>query len=38
MLRNDNDSMKFGVPQDGLDGHAYHTYTLKSNDGSVTFE
>merc|ERR1711862_108369 len=38
MLRNDNDSMKFGVPQDGLTGHAYHTCTLKSNDGSVTFE
>jgi 4-hydroxy-tetrahydrodipicolinate reductase len=26
-----------GVPEDALDGHAYHTYTLTSPDGSVNF-
>lgn len=26
------------VPQDALNGHAFHTYQLVSPDGSVTFE
>lgn len=26
-----------GVPEDALDGHAYHTYTLTSPDDSVQF-
>ncbi len=26
------------VPQDAIDGHAFHTYQLVSPDGSVTFE
>lgn len=26
-----------GVPEDALDGHAYHTYRLTSPDGSVSF-
>lgn len=38
MLRDDADSLNFGVPKDGLKGHAFHTYTLQSADGSVTFE
>ncbi len=26
------------VPSSALDGHAFHTYTLTSDDGSVVFE
>jgi 4-hydroxy-tetrahydrodipicolinate reductase len=37
-IRNDEDSKAFGVPEDFLNGHAYHTYKLVSGDGSVTFE
>lgn len=28
---------QIGVPEDALDGHAYHTYTLTSPDNSVQF-
>lgn len=28
---------EMGVPEDALDGHAFHTYTLTSPDGSVSF-
>jgi 4-hydroxy-tetrahydrodipicolinate reductase len=28
----------FGVPEDALLGHAFHTYTLTSGDGSVQFQ
>lgn len=38
MIRNDEESMKFGVPEEGLRGHAFHTYTLTSPDGSVNFQ
>merc|ERR1719456_735520 len=38
MLRSDESSKAFGVPADHLDGHAFHTYTLTSGDGSVEFE
>ena len=38
MLRDDTASLNFGVPEKGLNGHAFHTYTLQSADGSVTFE
>ena len=27
-----------GVPDGALDGHAFHTYRLRSPDGSVAFE
>ena len=38
-LRNKEDSMKFGVPEEFIDaGHAFHTYSMTSADGSVTFE
>ena len=38
-LRNKDDSMKFGVPEEFIDaGHAFHTYTMTSADGSVSFE
>lgn len=29
---------KMGVPREYLDGHAFHTYRLKSPDGTVGFE
>ena len=38
MIRNDQDALAFGVPQHALRGHAFHTYTLTSPDGSVQFE
>jgi len=38
MIRNDEESMEFGVEKDALNGHAFHTYTLKSPDGSVEFQ
>ena len=38
MLRDDESSMAFGVKEDALNGHAFHTYTLTSGDGSVEFE
>eukprot|EP00970_Alexandrium_tamarense_P018257 scaffold13325_cov287-Alexandrium_tamarense.AAC.1 len=38
MLRDDESSLAFGVPKEALNGHAFHTYTLTSADGSVQFE
>ncbi|GMH83118.1 hypothetical protein TrST_g8033 [Triparma strigata] len=39
LLRDDVSSTNFGVPEEYLDaGHAFHTYTLTSGDGSVEFE
>lgn len=38
MLRDDESSLTFGVPKDAINGHAFHTYTLTSPDGSVQFE
>ena len=38
MLRDDESSLAFGVPEDALNGHAFHTYTLTSADGSVEFQ
>lgn len=37
-LRDEVDQVSFGVPNDALNGHAFHTYTLKSGDGSVEFQ
>jgi len=37
-LRDDDTSKAFGVPEQALKGHAWHTYTLTSSDGSVIFE
>lgn len=37
-IRDDDESMAFGVPEEGLKGHAYHTYTFTSPDGSVNFQ
>mmetsp|Transcript_32317 Transcript_32317/g.69760 ORF Transcript_32317/g.69760 Transcript_32317/m.69760 type:complete len:337 (+) Transcript_32317:71-1081(+) len=38
MLRDDESSLAFGVSEEALNGHAFHTYTLTSPDGSVQFE
>mmetsp|Transcript_45677 Transcript_45677/g.110672 ORF Transcript_45677/g.110672 Transcript_45677/m.110672 type:complete len:327 (-) Transcript_45677:2304-3284(-) len=38
MVRDDKESIEFGVPEDSLKGHAFHTYTLTSSDGSVQFQ
>ncbi|GBG31187.1 4-hydroxy-tetrahydrodipicolinate reductase 1, chloroplastic [Hondaea fermentalgiana] len=37
-LRESEAQQAFGVPAEALEGHAWHTYTLKSGDGSVVFE
>lgn len=34
-VRDREGQLRFGVPEDYLDGHAYHTYTLTSPDDSV---
>lgn len=38
MLRDDESTLAFGVSKEALNGHAFHTYTLTSADGSVQFE
>ena len=38
MIRDDQESIEFGVKEDALNGHAFHTYTLTSPDGSVEFQ
>jgi 4-hydroxy-tetrahydrodipicolinate reductase len=38
MIRDANEQASNGVPKDALTGHAWHTYTLTSSDGSVQFE
>merc|ERR1719272_648302 len=37
-LRDPPAQLAFGVPEDSLKGHAWHTYTLTSGDGSVEFQ
>lgn len=38
MIRDDKEAVAFGVPKDAIKGHAFHTYTLTSPDGSVQFQ
>ena len=38
MIRDDQESLDFGVKEEYLKGHAFHTYTLTSPDGSVEFQ
>jgi 4-hydroxy-tetrahydrodipicolinate reductase len=38
MIRDEQASVEFGVPKDSMKGHAFHTYTLTSPDGTVEFE
>lgn len=37
-IRDEAGQVDFGVPATALDGHAFHTYTLQSGDGSVEFQ
>eukprot|EP00934_Nitzschia_sp_Nitz4_P005049 Nitzschia sp. Nitz4//scaffold48_size128905//96352//97347//NITZ4_003614-RA/size128905-processed-gene-0.96-mRNA-1//1//CDS//3329553024//5039//frame0 len=37
MIRDDEEAIKFGVPKDAMKGHAFHTYTFTSPDGTVQF-
>lgn len=38
MIRDDQEAIEFGVPEDAMKGHAFHTYTLTSPDGSTQFQ
>lgn len=38
MIRDEQKALEFGVPEDAMKGHAFHTYTLTSPDGSVEFQ
>jgi len=38
LIRDTEEQKAFGVPEDALLGHAWHTYTLTSGDGSVQFQ
>jgi 4-hydroxy-tetrahydrodipicolinate reductase len=38
MIRDDKEAVEFGVPEDAMKGHAFHTYTLISADGSTQFQ
>ncbi len=38
MIRDDDEAIEFGVPENSLKGHAFHTYTLTSSDGTVQFQ
>ena len=37
MIREPQQQIAMGVPEESLTGHGWHTYTLKSKDGSVLF-
>lgn len=37
-VRKAEDQKAMGIPEEHLNGHAWHTYTLTSQDGSVQFE
>eukprot|EP00560_Eucampia_antarctica_P000054 CAMPEP_0197832878 /NCGR_PEP_ID=MMETSP1437-20131217/16612_1 /TAXON_ID=49252 ORGANISM="Eucampia antarctica, Strain CCMP1452" /NCGR_SAMPLE_ID=MMETSP1437 /ASSEMBLY_ACC=CAM_ASM_001096 /LENGTH=332 /DNA_ID=CAMNT_0043436507 /DNA_START=48 /DNA_END=1046 /DNA_ORIENTATION=+ len=38
MIRDEEESMAFGVPEESMNGHAFHTYTFTSPDSSVQFQ
>eukprot|EP00534_Pseudo-nitzschia_fraudulenta_P006218 CAMPEP_0201171912 /NCGR_PEP_ID=MMETSP0851-20130426/89794_1 /ASSEMBLY_ACC=CAM_ASM_000631 /TAXON_ID=183588 /ORGANISM="Pseudo-nitzschia fraudulenta, Strain WWA7" /LENGTH=340 /DNA_ID=CAMNT_0047454321 /DNA_START=59 /DNA_END=1081 /DNA_ORIENTATION=- len=37
MIRDEQDAIDFGVPEDAMNGHAFHRYTLTSADGTTQF-
>jgi len=37
MIRDDQGAIDFGVPEDAMNGHAFHRYTLTSADGTTQF-
>ena len=38
MIRDEKEAIEFGVPENAMKGHAFHTYTLTSSDGSTQFQ
>merc|ERR1719345_428969 len=38
LIREKQQQLAFGVPEEALGGHAFHTYTLTSSDESVQFQ
>ena len=38
MVREPEEQLKIGVPENALTGHGWHTYNLKSKDGNVFFQ
>lgn len=38
MIRKPEEQLKMGVPEEALTGHAWHTYKLRSADGTVFFQ
>jgi 4-hydroxy-tetrahydrodipicolinate reductase len=38
MIREPEEQLRLGVPEDALTGHGWHTYTLHSEDGTVLFQ
>ncbi len=38
MVREPSEQLNMGIPNNALTGHGWHTYTLKSEDGSVLFQ
>ena len=38
MVREPEEQLKMGVPENALTGHGWHTYNLKSKDGNVFFQ
>lgn len=38
MVRDSEKQLQMGVPQEHLGGHGWHTYTLRSHDGTVLFQ
>jgi 4-hydroxy-tetrahydrodipicolinate reductase len=37
MIRDDQGAIDFGVPENALNGHAFHRYTMTSGDGTTQF-
>ena len=37
MIRDDQGAIDFGVPENAMNGHAFHRYTLTSSDGTTQF-
>ncbi|CAN0012373.1 unnamed protein product, partial [Choristocarpus tenellus] len=37
-IRDREGQLAFGVPEEFLPGHAFHTYSLKSDDGTAEFQ
>jgi len=38
MVRDEKESVEFGVPEEYMNGHAFHTYTFTSPDSTVEFQ